>query len=751
MRTPSLRLAWLAAALLLLALAAAGCGKSLYVGLLPLNQPPEVELTQAPASPTAPYFYAYEMRWAGFDQDGEISHYLYAIDPPSAANSETTWVRTTRNREVFEFRSDQVDTLGAVIAHGYHTFAIKAVDGAGAESPVRFCAFNSFTLAPTVTILTPVPNHLRTPQMGPAFRVTWKGNDPDGRHSTRPVKYKYKVFPENGQDFDFVTLLVNPDSLRRRYAPDFSEWDSCGGDTTWAELRQLQPRTRYAFVVVAFDEAGAYSPVLNFDSSMLYFGVSVVGTLGPTMTIFNDSFFYQFTGGSFTLDETTFLKVDVAADMPLRFQWRGSTTLGAFVTGYRWRIDGDIADETPRSNETSDIYHWSQWSTGTTLCDLPPFVPPPGRNTETHYLYVEAKDNEDMMSLVVVRFTAIRPTFSKQLLILDDCRLAPDKLLTTNPPVTDRPRGSWPTAAELDTFLFARGGRQWKDYPAGTLSTPGLFLGYQYDTLATRFQRGGIVSLSQLGEYSHIVWYTDYKSSTYLNPPDYPTNAMPALHAMSYAGVSNVLAIWVRQGGKLWLSGGGAAGSLQREWEKAGSSPTIFSAADGELTAGRFMHDITHWRSEITTGTSGQARRLTDSPRAWPGAPSFARLPDRLLEKSQATDPISQFIPTRTSISDFYQVAYAAEAITKSNVVSEDADPDPDLVRDEPVLDTLYVTVGGSMGSNRPVMTLYHGTEYPPMVFSGFPLWYFRREQAIPIVDWVLQDLWGLPRAEVPR
>lgn len=738
-------------AIVFLAALAVGCGKSLYVGLLPANEPPTIELTQAPASATLPYFYAYEMRWAGFDMDGTVSHYLYTVDPPSRANAETTWVKTSKNREVFQFRSDIVDTVGALTAHGYHTFAIKAVDEAGAQSVIRVCSFNSFTLAPTVRILTPAPNHLYTPQMGPAFRITWTGTDPDGRTSSKPVKYKYKAFAEDNREFDFLQLLLNPDSLRRFYAPNFSTWDSVGGDTTWAELRQLQPNKRYAFVLVGFDEVGAYSPVLSFDSSMLYFGVSVVGTLGPTMSIFSDAFFYQFSGGSFSLDENTYLKLEVAADQPLYFGWKGSTNLGAFVTGYRWRVDGNIDDEAPRSNETTDIYHWSQWSPGTTRCDLPPFVPPPGRQTETHFLYVEAKDNEDMVSLVVVQFTAIRPTFNKQLLILDDTRLTPDKLTTTTPRVTDKPRGLWPTASELDTFFFSRGGRPWKDYPAGSLSPVGVFSGYHYDTLATRFQRGGIITLAQLGDYRHIVWYTDFKSATFLNPPDFGQDPMPALHALSYPGLVNPLAVWVRQGGKLWLSGGGAATSLQREWEKPGTSAVVFSATDGELAPGRFMHDAAHWISEITVGTSVQARRAASPPREWSGAPSYARLPDQLYERSTGTDPMSVYAPTRTNPSDYYQSTYAIEALTRPNTVVEDADPDPNLIREEPVLDTLYVTVGGSLGIGRPVMTLYHGSEHAPVVFSGFPIWYFRREHVIPLIDWVLQDLWGLPRDNVAR
>lgn len=745
----SIRAALLPVAAALLALS--GCSPFKYTGVLPLNQRPVVELNQAPASTTQPYFYAYEMRWAGFDMDGTIDHFLYCVDPPTTAGADTPWVATTANRQTFTFRSQNADSAGSNTASAYHTFVLKAVDDGGLLSAPVARSFNSFTLAPTVTILAPVPNHLNTPTLAPAFRVTWTGTDPDGRAHPKPVKYKWKVFPENGLEFDFLTVLVNPDSLRRYYAPNFSAWDSVGGDTTSVDISQLEPNKRYVFIVIAFDEAGAYSPVLNFDSSMLYFVVSNAAALGPRMIVFNDSFYYDYGAGSFSLDENTFLKIEVAADRPLRFNWTGRTTSGSYVAGYRWRIDGDLGDEAPRSDQNTDIWHWSHWSPGTTLCDLPPFSPRAGTFSETHYLYVEAKDNQDQMSLVVVRFTAVRPTFQKNLLFVDDTRLTPDKLTTTTPRITATPTGLWPMAAELDTFFFARGGNQWKDYPAGKLSPPGVFNGYAFDTVATKFIPGGLLSLGQLGAYRHIVWYTDIKSALFINPVDYAISPMPALHAMSTPGLTNPLTVWLGQGGKLWMFGGGTAYSMQIDWEKVGTNGSIYSATDGELAPGRLMYDGVHWRSEVTVSTSVQATRAGSNPRAWPGAPSFDRLPPYLFEKTAATDPMATYAPTRTNLADFFQRSYSAEGITKANSVGEDADPDPNIVVTEPTLDTLYFSIGGSLGVSRPIMTLYHGSETGSVVYCGFPLWYFRREQVISLADFVLHDWWGLPRNDVPR
>ena len=114
--------------------------------------------------------------------------------------------------------------------------------------------------------------------------------------------------------------------------------------------------------------------------------------------------------------------------------------------------------------------------------------------------------------------------------------------------------------------------------------------------------------------------------------------------------------------------------------------------------------------------------------------------------KSPDTDPLP---PLRGS--DFYLIGYPAEHLSQPDAVIEDTDPDPARDRPASALDTLYVTAGGAAGSNWPVMTLYHGTESTPFVFSGFPLWYFRRSQGIELVDFVLGRVWGLSRRSVPR
>jgi hypothetical protein len=711
------------------------------------NQRPTIELTQAPATSTQPFFYAYELRWAGYDVDGHIDYFRYTIDPPTAPDADTVWTKTTENRKSFLFHSDKVDTTTDQTAEGYHTIVLEAVDDRGGVSAPVSCSFTSFTIAPTIQITNPVPNHLLPPTFGPSFHISWKGNDPDGRGTTKPVQYKFKVFSQGGRVFDFLTLLVNPDSLRRHYAPRFSEWDSVGGDTTGIDIRNLVPGQDYVLAIVAFDEVGAYSPVMNYDNNLLFFHVSYAGLLGPRLNVFNESFFYTGPGG-FSLDPATFVRTEAPAGRPVHFGWFGTTASGTFVTGYRWMLDGNVGDERARENEDTDLRRWSRYSAQTLGVDLPAFNPP--GVSETHFLYIEAQDNNGQVSLVVVQFTVVRPLFDRDLLFVDDTRVTGDRPVAGGCFV--RPtRTVWPSASEMDTFFFARGGKPWRCQTAGTLSPVGIFQGYGFDTLGTRFLPQGTLTLQQLSHYRHVVWYTDWKASLNINDPYLTTDPMSELRWLTLPGRSNPLGTWVTQGGQLWMFGGGVASALQRNFEKSGTASDVYSSTDGELGPGRFMYDVFGWRSEISSKSFAQAQKPGHPISRTADSVDYSLLPDYLFEKHADTDPIAVYAPG-VSTSDFYQTAMVGEGITKPNEVVEDRDPDPRVVRQEAVLDTIYESVGGQMGAPRPVMTLYHGgITGQRHVFSGFQLWYWQRPSQIAIVDFVLQKVWGIERQPVPR
>jgi hypothetical protein len=311
------------------------------------------------------------------------------------------------------------------------------------------------------------------------------------------------------------------------------------------------------------------------------------------------------------------------------------------------------------------------------------------------------------------------------------------------------PGGPWPSAAELDTFLYARGGVRWRYYiPVTTLSPPGIFNGYAFDTLGTRSLSKGVLPLSTLLNYRHVVWMTDpavnFTQSTY-----YGTNPMPVLRWMSMGNQIKSLAIYCASGGAAWLMGGGIAyNSLVPFNVKTNDLPTmVFSSAAGELLPGRLLYDTVHWRSEISMKSPTGVARNPALVGGGPGSPDYSLLPGTLAARSTKTDPVP---PERTS-SSFYSTTFAGEVLTQPNNILEDSGADPDHTTLVPVLDTLYFATGGDAGQSRPIMTYYHGTESGSAVFSGFPLWYFQRTQAIQLGDFVLQRIWGLSRTSAPR
>jgi hypothetical protein len=110
--------------------------------------------------------------------------------------------------------------------------------------------------------------------------------------------------------------------------------------------------------------------------------------------------------------------------------------------------------------------------------------------------------------------------------------------------------------------------------------------------------------------------------------------------------------------------------------------------------------------------------------------------------------------PPQRFCNSFYLVtSYPAEYIGRvppnsspPNYVQEDTDLHPNREHLESTLDTLYTAAGGSIPGQLPVMTYYHGFESGPVVFSGFPVWYFQKAQGQALVDFVLHDIWGLSK-----
>jgi len=680
-----------------------GCSRGSLHGTFAPNQRPVVLLTHAPEHPQDRYSYAYEFKWSGYDPDGIVDYFVYAVDPTGGSSPETSWVATREFSQALEFSADEADSSGPRNqASRAHVFVIKAVDNKGLASAPEIRAFFASTIAPSVYITSPFPSALQIARVTSTVRISWTGNDADGIHTQKPVRYVWTLLSASSE-FPLDAALADPDALRRFYAPDFAGWHPTSAETTSAQLFNLTPGANYVFAVVAFDEAGAYSPVFSFDTNMLRFRPDLASSLGPIITFSGPTFGFTYPSGGYSLDPNREVPVSLIPGQQMIISWSARPAQGSEVRGYRWRIDGDVGDETPRSDDT-DSGHWSTLSALTTHVTVGPYA-----GGETHRLYLEVQDNNGNRSLGIARLevASFDTPFNRELLIVDDTRLWPDQAAPggcMRPPV-----GSWPTAAELDTFLYAKGGTTWRCYPPGTVTPPGLFAAYAFDTIGTKPET---TPFSLLGRYRHVIWVLDGQTAL---------SGESALRYMTQNGQLNTLAIYVQKGGQLWLVGGGAA------------------------TAARatFMSEQVGWQSTYKAQTLGAYIQPSERiPMNDPNAPSYARLPPRLDPKFTTTDP---FPPGREGqpLSVFYKSIKNFEYLTAANHVTE---PDPrDPNTEVAVLDTLYKVFGpGLPTSENPIMTYYRPSGPGHVLFTGFDIWNYQRGQLGSLVDFVLQDLWGI-------
>ncbi len=717
------------------------------------NQRPVVQFSRAPSRAGDLYSYTYEMHWTGSDPDGEVAEFRYAVDPPAPTpanpSPDTAWTATRLNRASFHFTAGQpLPPLPGQLplAADYHVVVVKAVDNRGLVSLPAVVAFNASTIAPSVRITSPAPSSRFRQYLPPAITITWEGSDPDGATRRLPVHYRAKLLTAS-TPITPAMMLANADTLIRYYLPrNWATWDSLGGDATTYQFTSLAPDQDYAFAILAFDEAGAYTPYASGDQNVLQFRARYASAGGPILTLYNEFFTYTYSTGVYAPNDSRYeVRLEVPGNVPLEFFWSATAQQGTDVRYFRWVLDPeDLLDERPRANERTDLNRWSQPSLYVTSCQLPAFT-----TAGDHRLYVEVGDGNGLKSLGVIRLQAVVGTFEKPLGIVDDTRLLVDRRSPGATTCIDRPLGRFPTAAELDTFLYARGGVPIRCYPAGSVSRRGIFWGYEFDTLNTKLGRNDLTpSLSLLSRYRRLIWLLNADGADKNKPGTDLVDGMTALRYINMTGNLNVLLAYVRQGGEIWFAGGGAASAAINPFNVSSNDrpSRAYSAAAGELVPGRFVHDIMYWRSEFQPATGVlQVNRTLGRNAAAPGA--YARFPAALNTKSLAA---GDSMPAwRTNGGDFYLSSIEIETLTRPNPIVEDVDPGEGVFLAS-TLDTIYSVSGGTLPPQSTLMTVYHGPRNPRIIVSGFDLWGFRRSQLVELVDAVLQGLWGMTRRSGP-
>lgn len=752
------------AMLLAVGAATVGCDKKIIPVVSLANQLPQVEITQAPMDTTVTCqpsslqsCYLVTVYWTGFDPDGQIDHYQVAVDPPSEAGRDTAWETTRANQHRMLLTARQPLPQSGVelpMARDFHVFVLRAVDNLGAAGPFEARAFFTFTQAPSVLVIRPRPSDLLVQTVAPNVRITWSGNDEDGVLSRQPVKYKYLLLNPSS-NISPADAAHDPDLLRRTFAPTFAGWDSVDGGTTTVQFTNLSPDQEYLFAVVAFDEAGAYSPIFRIDTNLLRFKVGFASLLGPTITASSEFFQFTWRPSYCPTCVTSQFFVEMPAEQRVTVNWSAVPPYGGDMRSYRWALDiVDIEDPTPRRDD-QDFRHWSEPGLNVNSAIIGPFAVG-STQTEERMFYIEARDNLGLKSLAIIRLLVVPANFRPgSVLIVKDVRFTPDQM-DRNTGCVEKPKGKWPTYAELDTFLFARGGVQWRCYPRDTLSRRGLFYGYAFDTLGTRTRKNDLtVRLSTLSRYQHVIWVVDQTSANLDNDGSHPISPQTALRYMSGTGRFNSLYAYVRLGGKVWLVGGGGGYATTIPYNSSSNDvPTVkFSAVPThELAPGRFIYDLAGWRSEISVFSGGvllkryAGRHEAAADPELPYTSRLGELPRQLDLRTLSSDPLPPYRTTgEYNISDT-----KIEFLQTPNLLLVDIDPDPERELLVSGLDTLFEAAGGGLprpneNPHNVIMTYAHGPKLPQgFIETGFDLWSFKRSQIKPLVDFVLRRMWNL-------
>ncbi len=722
--------------------------------MLAPNEPPTLTLTSGPVdtSATNPVSWSVAITWDARDADGTIDHVSYAVDPPTAlaaaAGADTAWMSTKEHGVVARFRATTPDPPTAQpTASDFHVFVARAWDNSGGASETIVRAFYAYTVAPTARIEKPSPALTQITPVPRSFTMQFSGDDPDGIGTHDPVGFRVRLLSD--QNPLFRVLASDPDSLRREaVANDWRGWSTLPGDQTSFALSDLPEDTQWVFAVAAEDAAGAITPLFSFERNLIRLWIS--DSSGPRLRIVGPGLDYEYPGGGTSADSSRWLSVTFPTSSTPSFSWVALPSPGRVITGYRWVLDPDtLASETPRSNEASDTRHWSAWSDRTLITGpLGPWSP------SDHMLYVQVEDDLGARSLGIVRIRVYTASFDRPLLVVDDTRFELDRLAPGGCVASyTKP---WPSAAELDTFLYAVGGVPWRCAvnPPEALSPPGLFAGYGADTVGTREglqDMAAMVPLSLLTRYRNVIWLTDQQGALNTGSQGSP---LTMLRWMSRAGNVRVLEDYSRLGGHTWIAGGGGAlASLIEGDVKTNNSLTNTVFTGQELNPLTPVVALAHLRSKIyATRLIPALSRSASARGGWSGhgpggtldAPDYSKLPAALEVRSTATDPLPA---TRlASQSNQYYGASVAMEYAHGSVVAEDfgglGGP-----RVASALDTLLEVVGASIeGAPAPAMLYYHGRDNGPLLFSGFDLWSWSRTDAQALVDFVLGDVWGLTR-----
>ncbi|UCF79155.1 MAG: hypothetical protein JSW03_02560 [Candidatus Eiseniibacteriota bacterium] len=390
---PLLVLLFCLSALLLLS----SCGKETPSFLM--NRRPHVYVSGGPPQGGTSIYYV-TIGWNGWDSDGVVEYFLYAID------DTTEWTQTRVGHGTFTFSADSLRS-GEEFGR-WHTFWVKAVDDDGAASVPDYLTFDARTISPRTIITSPRCDPegdviCQGPwlNVGTCVKITWEGEDPDSPDpEKKPVGYMWRLF--NVTKFCQCPFgIENPDLLDQPdYVPDSTSFWSDPTTDTEILLTDLQAGAYWLFGVRAIDEAGAVEPYLRMNYNVISFR-TMPGWGTPILRVYEAE-----TCHTFPNDGAVWQK-SVSVSSQICFRWEGdASSYGGEICGYTYGVDID---------DLTDPGQWaSDWSMDLTCVCLE--FEEPG----FHYLYIKVKDCYCSEQLAVVEIDVGGEVFDREVLLVDD-------------------------------------------------------------------------------------------------------------------------------------------------------------------------------------------------------------------------------------------------------------------------------------------------------------------------------------------
>ncbi|HET9251583.1 MAG TPA: hypothetical protein VFP58_05645 [Candidatus Eisenbacteria bacterium] len=512
-----------------------GCADSVDPPPPPPHQDPETELTYAPI-PGDTTTFRVRFFWNGYDKDGEVVRFRFAIDADTS-RPVTEWNTTTAKETTFLFLVDPVKEIAG------HTFMIASEDNEGRIDPTparRF--FSAKTVPPVIPCDALLGPAAFNPLIGPNFTFRWQGVDPDGGETGGPAPV---------DTFEYLLLLIGgtnepghdplPPWNQERYVSminaatgrtlpnlgpgeDYSDWE-------WVGIRALENRFRnatpgeYVFAIRAVDIAGATEKGIEFGCNIRHFTVSTRNP-GPLLRVCS-SVFTACLAPTSGPDDAPRRELQIFEGETISFSWTGDASrYGGEIVGYTYALD-----------DTSTFPGLDLLRTAVTFSpeDLPPGA---------HFLFVRAVDDGGLVTNAVIPIFIVRPAFkepssSRPILYVDD---------STAPGVQQPGQDSTVAIGNFPNDIDES--RWWTEFLLNSLDAGGFTAPVtEWDaTLAgsVELQRRKPPEPRHLAQYTTVIWNVDFNNSI-TNPT--------ALWTSLVGGNYSELAGYMRAGGTLILTG----------------------------------------------------------------------------------------------------------------------------------------------------------------------------------------------------